>query len=69
MVKDDRDATTLAYDSLTTLLRTVAACFHTGGYRIVDGVLAEDRVRSAELVRAHNPERLNQAVGWLRQTP
>jgi cell wall assembly regulator SMI1 len=69
VVKDDREATTIAYDSLTALLRTVAACFQAGAYRIIDGVIAEDRARSAEIVRAHNPERLRQAVGWLRPTP
>jgi hypothetical protein len=69
VAQDDREATTVVYDSLTALLRTVAACFQSGAYAIVDGVLTEDRVRSAEIVRAHNPERLNQAVGWLRQIP
>jgi hypothetical protein len=66
VVREDPESAYLAYDSLTSLIQTVTACFRVGAFQIVDGLLEEDRLRAAAIVRAHNPERLRRAVEWHR---
>jgi hypothetical protein len=66
VVREDPESAYLAYDSLTSLIQTVTACFRAGAFQIVDGLLEEDRLRAAAIVRAHNPERMRRAVEWHR---
>jgi hypothetical protein len=35
-----------------------------GAFQTVDGILEEDRLRAAAIVRAHNPERIRRAAAW-----
>jgi hypothetical protein len=64
VVREDPESAYLAYDSLTSLIQTVTACFRAGAFQTVDGLLEEDRLRAAAIVRAHNPERMRRAVEW-----
>jgi hypothetical protein len=64
VVREDPESAYLAYDSLTSLIRTVTECFGVGAFQTVDGVLEEDRLRAAAIVRAHNPERMRRAAAW-----
>jgi HEAT repeat protein len=62
VVREDPEAAYLAYDSLTSLIQTVADCFDTGAFRAVEGgIVEEDRSRAATIVGGHNPERRRQA--------
>ena len=69
VINEERRAGAMAFDSLTTLIETVAACFAAGAYTMADGSIQEDRVRAAEIIRAHNPERVKQALEWLPDNP
>jgi hypothetical protein len=64
IVREDPESAYLAYDSLTSLIQTVAECFGVGAFQTVDGILEEDRLRAAAIVRAHNPERMRRAAAW-----
>jgi cell wall assembly regulator SMI1 len=69
VMNEERRADAVAFDSLTTLIETVAACFDAGAYTTADGFIQEDRVRAAEIIRARNPERVKQALEWLPDNP
>lgn len=59
--QDDPGAAWLAYDSLTALVCTVTECFTTGAYVAIDGVVREDPLRAAAIIRAQNPVRIGAA--------
>ena len=64
VTNDDRQ-TTFAYDSLTALIETTAECWKSGAYtHSGDGTIDEDRPAAAEIIRAHNPERMKWALEW-----
>jgi hypothetical protein len=65
VTREDRSAPMPAYDSLTSLVETVTACFDAGVYTVVDGAVHEDRVRASEIIRRLNPARVRQATGWV----
>ncbi len=69
---DEDDTMYLAYDSLTQMLETLAACYETGAYWVCLGsadykcyVMAH-REQVAQLTLAHNPQR---TAWWLAQVP
>jgi cell wall assembly regulator SMI1 len=64
VVREDPESAHLTYDNLTSLILTVADCFRTGAFQTVDGILEEDRLRAASIVRARNPERMRRAAEW-----
>jgi cell wall assembly regulator SMI1 len=64
VVREDPESAYLAYDNLTSLTQTVAACFQAGAFKAVGEIVEEDRPQAAEIVRAHNPERMKRAAEW-----
>ena len=64
VVREDPESAYLAYDNLTSLIQTVAACFQAGAFMAVGEIIEEDRSRAAAIVRAHNPERMKRAAEW-----
>jgi len=64
VVREDPGSAYLAYDSLTSLIETVAGCFEAGAFKAVGEIVEEDRPRAAAIVRAHNPERMKRAAEW-----
>ena len=65
LVANEERRAAVAYDSLTALIETVDACFDAGAYTMAGGFIEEDRPRAAEIIRARNPGRVNQALEWL----
>lgn len=63
--KGDDDDVQMAYDSVTSLLHTVATCYDTGAYWINErDVVDYDERREAEILRRYNPQR---TAWWLAQ--
>lgn len=65
VVQEDPSSASIAFDSLTTLARTVDECFASRAYTAKEGTIEEDRQRAAEIVRRLNPARVQGATAWL----
>jgi hypothetical protein len=64
VTREDPGSAYWAYDTLTSLIQTVADCFQAGAFKAVGEIVEEDRPRAAAIVRAHNPERMKRAAAW-----
>lgn len=51
------DELDIIYTNLTTMMQTVAECYETGAYYLIeDGFVEEDENKVAEILRKYNPE-------------
>lgn len=65
---EDPEAALPAFDSLTTLVQTITACYRAHAWRAcADGTVSEDRSRAGEIIRELNPLTTATLLQWPRE--